>query len=358
MRILLLLSLLAPLSLWATDLSLRYLDEYIIPADLTLDGKKVGGLSSIDYANGRYLMICDDTDAPRYYQAEIAISNNRFQKVNIINTKFLLNTDLSPFKAGLADPEGLRYRADTNAIFWSSEGSVKHQLPPAIYMQTNSTVSSFKLPAMFDISADSGPRHNALFEGLTLAHNGKGIWVSMEGPLIQDGEEANIEHGSLLRVTYFEAISKQATEQFAYYLEPMVNRPEAEKSAFRTTGLVEILQVNATQFLTMERSYTAGIEDGGNNVSIFLIDIAGATDTLKLTSLNSAKVHPAKKTLLLNLDGIKQKLGSKRIDNLEGMTLGPILDSGNPSLLMVSDNNFNLYGQQLSQILLFELNGL
>lgn len=358
MRTLLLLSLLAPLSVLAKDLSLQYLDEYIVPADLTLQGNKVGGLSSIDYANGGYLMICDDTDTPRYYQADIAIENNKIQHVNFGDTKLLLDTNLRPLKKGLVDPEGLRYRADKNAILWSSEGSVKHKIAPAIYMQTNKAVTSFELPAMFDISAKSGPRHNAVFEGLTLAHSGNGIWVSMEEALKQDGEEANIEHGSLLRVSYFDFKSKTATKQFAYYLEPMVNRTEAKKNAFRTTGLVEILQINETQFLTMERSYTAGIEDGGNNVSIFLIDIANTTDTLKVSSLTQEGVRPAIKTLLLDLDDVKQQLGSKRIDNLEGMTLGPRLESGKRSLLMVSDNNFNSFGPQLSQILLFELRGL
>jgi hypothetical protein len=44
-------------------------------------------------------------------------------------------------------------------------------------------------------------------------------------------------------------------------------------------------------------------------------------------------------------------------DNLEGMTYGPRLPSGKPSLLVISDDNFSSFDPpQLNQFLLFELN--
>jgi hypothetical protein len=55
--------------------------------------------------------------------------------------------------------------------------------------------------------------------------------------------------------------------------------------------------------------------------------------------------------LLLNLKQL-----DIRLDNLEGMTLGPRLPDGSQSLLLVSDNNFN--SLQITQLLLFRLKGL
>jgi len=358
MRIYLLLTLLIPFFACANTLSLKFLDEYIIPADLTIEGSKVGGLSSIEYIDGKYLLICDDQSDPRYYQAAIEITHNKIQQVNFEKPKALLNPQLKPFAKGTVDPEGLRVLSDSkygSSIVWSSEGSIRHKRPPAIFMQSKKDVTSFSLPKMFDISENSGPYHNEVFEGLALAHSDKGVWVSMEGALKQDGELATVKHGSMLRISYFDFDSKALANQFAYFLEPIVNRKEAKASAKRNTGLVEILQIDPYRFLTMERSFTSGIANGGNDVRIFVADISKATDTSNFKSLKSNNYQPAKKTLVLDLADVKQQFASKRIDNLEGMTLGPKLANGNQSLLMISDNNFNAHGQQISQILLFEL---
>ncbi|KZN60244.1 hypothetical protein N473_25010 [Pseudoalteromonas luteoviolacea CPMOR-1] len=352
MRNYLFLALLAPFFTYSNTIELSYLDEFIVPADLKVDGDTVGGLSSIEYANGKYLMIADDADKPRYFTASIQISDNKFKSVKVEKSVKLIDKN-NP--SVVADPESLRALPNNGGIAWSSEGSIKYNKAPAVFVQTDAGLTQFELPSMFDINKSSGPRHNAVFEGLTIAPSGKGIWVSMEGPLKQDGKKATIKHGSMLRISYFDFASKQMQKQFAYYLEPMVNRLEAKADAFRTTGLVEILQIDEHQFLTMERSYTAGIPDGGNSVSIFLIDTKDATDTSQLASLKTGHYQAAKKTLVLNMESIKNQLGSKHIDNLEGMTFGPQLSNGNPSLLMVSDNNFNIHGKQLSQILLFEV---
>ncbi|WP_125780149.1 esterase-like activity of phytase family protein [Pseudoalteromonas rubra] len=352
MRSCLFLTLLAPFFANSASMQLEFLDEFIVPADLRVDGDKVGGLSSIEYTDGRYLLIADDSKKPRYFEANIAVKNQKIEQVEFTKSLPLINQKTD---AVVVDPESLRVAPNGKDIIWTSEGSIKYHHAPAIFMQTEQGQVSFTLPEMFNISKASGPRHNAVFEGLTIAHSGQGIWVSAEGALKQDGEESNIKHGSMVRISYFDFASKRMQKQFAYYLEPMVNRPQAKPDAFRTTGLVEILQLNEYQFLTMERSYTSGIADGGNDVSIYLVDMKEATDTSKMASLKQQHFRPASKTLLLDLATVKEKLGSKHIDNLEGMTFGPKLANGNPSLLMVSDDNFNVHGKQLSQVLLFEV---
>ncbi|KZX00394.1 hypothetical protein JL49_11715 [Pseudoalteromonas luteoviolacea] len=341
-----------PFYVYAAPMQLEFLDEYIIPEKLTISGDKVGGLSSIEYVDGKYLLIADDAKNPRYFEASIEIDKHKIRQVKFEKSHTLVSKDS---KLGFVDPESLRAFPSSNNIIWCSEGSVKYQQAPAIYLQSNNKIYPFNLPKMFDISDNSGPRHNAVFEGLTLAHSGQGIWASMEGALKQDGEEATIKHGAMVRISHFDFATKQLDKQFAYYLEPLVKRAEAKPDAFRTTGLVEILQINKHQFLTMERSFTSGLKDGGNSVSIYLIDIEKATDIKTIASLKNQQYQPAKKTLVLDMATIKAKLGSKHIDNLEGMTFGPKLANGNQSLLMVSDNNFNAHGKQLSQILLFEV---
>jgi Esterase-like activity of phytase len=61
-------------------------------------------------------------------------------------------------------------------------------------------------------------------------------------------------------------------------------------------------------------------------------------------------VIPVEKRLVLNFDSLRLPTG---LDNVEGMTLGPVLPNGQQSLVLVSDNNFS--ATQFTQILAFGL---
>jgi len=62
-----------------------------------------------------------------------------------------------------------------------------------------------------------------------------------------------------------------------------------------------------------------------------------------------ADYQPLRKRLLLDLDAA----GLDKVDNLEGMSWGPLLANGHRSLVMVSDDNFS--DDEVTQLLAFEL---
>ena len=64
---------------------------------------------------------------------------------------------------------------------------------------------------------------------------------------------------------------------------------------------------------------------------------------------------PLKKKLLIDFDSFKTNLTDKIIDNIEGITFGPKLANGNKSLILISDDNFQIYGKQLNQFILLEI---
>ena len=183
----------------------------------------------------------------------------------------------------------------------------------------------------------------------------KGFWLAMEGPLKQDGEEPSSSDGAWVRLSYVNFKSKQITQQYVFNVDPIPHEPLASKNAFRTTGIVEVMQYDTSRFIVIERAYTSGLSDGGNRVKLYMLDISNASDVKSVSSLKNQRFIPATKQLLLDMTTIKTQLPSGHIDNIEGITFGPQLKSGNRSLLLVSDNNFNAYGEQLSQILLFEI---
>ena len=97
--------------------------------------------------------------------------------------------------------------------------------------------------------------------------------------------------------------------------------------------------------LVLERAYVQGV---GNSVRLYLADLGAAENIIDRENLADYKPQkPITKTLVADFSqyGI-------HIDNLEGITFGPRLPNGNPTLVLVSDNNFSQ--DQVTQILVFE----
>ena len=348
--------------------NIKFLDEYIIESNMTYKNTTVGGLSSIDYSNGSFYMISDDGGGkrkdilgePRYYKADLKIKNKKIENIDFVSINNLLPKGSNT--QGI-DPESLRIMSQNNQYLWSSEGSVKHNIEPAIYIsnlhqQPQQLSPAFSLPEHFYIKENAGPYVNAAFEGLSLSHDNKGVWVSMEGPLKQDSEEASLNHGAPVRMSYFSFSSKKIERQFTYYLDALPNEEQAKKDAYRTIGVVALLQLSNNRFIVIERAYTSGLKNGGNRVKLYLVDSSQATDTKNLYTLKDEAITIAKKELWLDLTSVKEQFGSKRVTNIEGITFGPKLASGNDSLLLISDDNFSSFGKQINQVLLFEVSGL
>jgi len=96
----------------------------------------------------------------------------------------------------------------------------------------------------------------------------------------------------------------------------------------------------------MERSFSTGRIK--NTIKLFITDLNGATNISQIALSNNKSFIPASKTLLLNMDDL-----GIYIDNIEGMTFGPLLPNGHKTLVFVADNNFS--SEQKSQVLLFEV---
>lgn len=76
--------------------------------------------------------------------------------------------------------------------------------------------------------------------------------------------------------------------------------------------------------------------------------------------LNGVSYKAMSKTLLFNFEDIRQQLskvthGTPKVDNIEGISFGPKLSNGHLSLIVVADNNFSAFGEQLSQFIVFEV---
>lgn len=346
---------------------LKYLHTYTVPFNLQFKETTVGGLSSIDYdeKSDLYYLVCDDRSAinpARYYTAKIKLGQQKIDTVIFTNRFFILDQNgktypgikENPFR--VPDPESMRFIPSSRNLVWSSEGERSFRANdtilnnPAIYLITNAGLGkdSFRLPANLLMSAkEKGPRQNGVLEGMSFTHDFKYLMTNVEEPLYEDGPRAAPErNGAMIRFFEFDTKTKNPTRQYAYELDPVAHRPNPA-NAYYVNGVPEFLYVANNQLLVVERSYSTGRIPC--TIKIFLVDYKQATDVTSIPSLTQKDTYePMKKTLLLNMD----ELGVFT-DNIEGITLGPVLANGNRSVILVSDNNFS--PMQQSQFMLFEL---
>jgi hypothetical protein len=346
---------------------LHLLDEYVIPHNFKYDSTLVGGLSGIDYdvAHDRYFIISDErsfTSPARFYTATIKISNNKIDTLLFTSVHSLKQPDGSLFPSFVQnaqrtpDPESIRYNPKKNRLVWTSEGDRAVRQGKMIYqnpyvyemdLQGNFKDSFVTPPNLHMQPVEKGPRENGVFEGSTFDKDYRFLYVSMEEPVYEDGPTATVDYaGAPIRITKFDTKTYQPVAQYAYPLDALAYAPKPS-TGFYINGVDEILCIGKDRFLVMERSYSTGVLK--NTIKIFMADLAGATDVSTMSGLHLNKTYqPAVKKLLLNLDDL-----NRYIDNVEGMTLGPVLANGHQSLVLIADNNFNAL--EKSQVFLFEI---
>ena len=336
------------------DIRISFLDEYIIDKELQFEGTQIGGLSGIDYKNGKYYLVCDQSSNPRIYKVNIDIRKNVIdtiffeELIRVNKPQELSNTVL--------DLEAIRYDPAADEMIITSEGLIDESRDPGIFRISNNgeILGSFTIPDYFKSSGEQKPRNNGVFEGLSESFDKQAYWVATELPLEEDGAKPKLyPTRSHIRITRFDKNTGEPVRQFPYKLDGISKLPI---NYFAVNGVTEILEYAPEKFLILERAYSAGYGSHGNTVKIFAVDATKASNILEFNSLKGKDYQLAEKSLVFNFRSVKDRLTDEIIDNLEGMCLGPELGNGNQSLIVISDNNFNSYGEQLNQVILLELN--
>ncbi len=344
-------------------LSVEFLGSYTL-ADKTFKGTDVGGLSAITYDRKQdlYYAVSDDRsdhNSARFYTLKIQTDQTALKSVEVQNVTTLTDETGQPFAKGTIDAEGIAL-SPLKSVFISSEGAVKDGIPPFIGefdLQTGQLKRKLKLPESYlpdakGMTQTRGIQDNRGFESLTLNAGASTapsaepfrLFSVVESPLVQDLELPKTKESLLNRFLHYQVLGTRSTliSEHAYPLDP-------KPTGAIDHGLSEFLSIDqGGHFLSLERSF--GLT--GFRIKLFQVETGTASDTSMIETLRGAKVQPARKELLLDLN----QLGV-RLDNLEGMTIGARLPDGSHTLVLVSDDNFNSLGQ-VTQFLLFRLKGL
>ncbi|WP_405952289.1 esterase-like activity of phytase family protein [Streptomyces prunicolor] len=353
---------------------LDFLGERELPYGMSFQGTTVGGLSAISYdaKTGTYYLISDDrsqTGPARFYTARVDFAHGALKGVELTGTHPWLRADGTTFpptstatSTVAPDPEGIAVDPRRGGLVWTSEGEriVPSDGPallgdPWIRRATTTGAYTGQLPLPPQLHMNSqefGPRQNQTLEGVTFTPDGRRIVTAMEDPLYQDGADPTPEHGALTRITVHDANTGLPLAQYAYCLEPLFATPPAGSTD--TNGVSDIVSLGHDRFLVLERASI--YSDNNWKARIYLVDLHGATDVLGRDSLTAASgrpVEPVRKTLVTDLSDVP---GLSRVDNVEGITLGPRLPDGRRTVVLVSDNNFA--ARQITQVVAFAAHGI
>lgn len=353
--------------------SLTYLGQQIVPTTASFRGVPLGGLSSIDYVptTGRYLAICDDRSdrgPARFYELTLDLSKFRRSAdpgeagVGWVDMTTLLDTDGQPFGRNQVDPESLRLDSKRNLVYWANEGqrtSGGMQNPTMRRMHLNGKpAGEFAMPSYYNPSGsagglaagDMGAYNNLAFESVAITPDNKTLWTMAENGLAQDSPPTAVGRGSRARMLSFDLDSGKPGAEYVYEVGP-VPFPPARPGDFATNGVPDMLALSATEFIVLERAFAVGAatpgraaqtqQPTGNTIKLYSIDTRGATDVSGWPTIKGRDVVPVKRTMLLDLSSLTNDDGSVlALDNIEGITFGPVVD-GKRTLILVSDNNFN-----------------
>lgn len=353
--------------------SLTYLGQQIVPTGASFRGLPVGGLSSIDYvpATGHYLAISDDRSdrgPARFYELTLDLAKFRRSAdageagVGWVNMTTILDLDGQPFGRNMVDPESLRLDAKRNLVYWANEGqraSGSFQNPTVRRMTLDGRPSGeFPVPSYYNPSGsasglaagDMGIYNNLAFESIAITPDGKTLWTMAENGLAQDSLTTAVGRGSRARMLSFDLDTGKPGAEYVYDVGP-VPFPPARQGDFATNGVPDMLALSAHEFIVIERAFAVGAMTPGmaahtkqptsNTIKLYRIDTRGATDVAGWPSIKGREVVPVKRTMLLDLSSLKNDDGSVlALDNIEGITFGPLVD-GKRTLILVSDNNFN-----------------
>ena len=229
--------------------------------------------------------------------------------------------------ANTLDFEGIAYTGDALGTLYISEENnpgVREYDP-----NNGSFQQALSIPSVF-----SNRRGNRGFESLSRSADGSVMWTANEEALTVDGDLSTPTTGSTVRLLQFEqnGSSYDPGSQYAYVTEPL----HGGVTSGSRSGLSDLVVLPDGTLLALERSAAVALPPFLS--SIYEVDFAAATDISTSNYAAGLLVDP-------NYTSVgKELLWAGAADggfgvNLEGLALGPRLDSGNWVLFGVSDDS-------------------
>jgi hypothetical protein len=323
----------------------------------------LGSLSGLarDPSSGRYLAVIDDRDPSRVAWLDITVRDGRLsvtpgavtpiRPAPGIDDRAVVDADL---EAIAALPDGTFVALEEGHALASMRGEPDAAVwPPVLFALDHGlqVTRVHALPARFTVGPEAGGvRDNQGFEGLTRTPDGRLI-AGLEQPLhadmptvLRNGRPFGGGRGGPGRLVEF--VDDQGRwvmrREWMYPLDPTSVRAGEEICDDGENGLTELLALDATRLLVLERACLLKLDGVRNTARLYLVDTAGAADVSPGGGVPLASARPVSKRLLVDFDDLIPRWPHElsNLDNFEALAFGPALPDGSRTLIVMSDDNF------------------
>jgi hypothetical protein len=349
--------------------TLTLLDTVIMPTITTPPGGKrdawFGSLSGLarDERSGRYAAAIDDREPSRIAWLDITAKDGHLSVVpgQVIATRpaagiaarTVVAADL---EALVALPGGTWVASEEGHVLASERGLVDAEAwPPVLLVLDDHFVVTdvWPWPERFALGAvHGGVRENQGFEGLTRTPDGRLI-AGLEQPLYGDrpvpmrnGRAFGGGQGGPGRLVELVGESGQwvTRHEWVYPLGRTPVRPGEQICDDGENGLTELLALDATRLIALERACL--LRPGGvrNSAHVYLADTAGADDVSPQSNVPVGSARPVSKRLLVDFNDLISRWPRElaNLDNFEALAFGPPLPDGRRTIIVASDDNFRV----------------
>lgn len=324
-------------------------------AQHVFDKGTLGGVSGLAYdaRAGDWIAVSDSRRTPQWFHLRFRLAPDGVQ-VEVFDTVPAVAP--AHAEAWWSDFEAVALLPNGNLLI-TSEGDVEdgQRVPAALwqYDRRGQYVSSIKLPEKFVPDAAGRParglRDNNGFEGMAVDSASSRLWVVSEVPLWQDDDVAGFERGARSRMLELSTAdgSVRVTRELIYPLEPVGRVPNQPPGATVVDqGVSELTLLPGGVLVALERAFIHEAASGwsANVIRLFRITFDEAEDVSGAASLRDVPAaRPVRKQLLADLSTFASKLDRrlKTLDNFEAAAEGPMTADGRPTLLLMTDDNFN-----------------
>jgi hypothetical protein len=317
----------------------------------------LGGLSGLFYSAPEGLLYAISDDRGRFparlytFAVELGERSLRVEPRSVV-----LLHEPTP-TSSLIEMDGEGIAGVDQSLLVSLEGNAEpaHQRESRIlrFQRDGLLTGQLSVPAAFRPAPPGEPprgtRPNLGIEGLCVSPGGRFLFASSEEALYQDGELTTFEGGTFVRIARWDLERGGDPSEHLYRTDPVA--PRLDGATMLGNGVSEIVALDDSRLLVLERAFVKNAARAVNNVRIYEADLARSGSSAPAPSA----LPVVSRRLVLDLADIVGGFdeGLRELDNFEGMALGPRLPSGNPSLLLVSDDNFS--ASQRTVFLAFEL---
>ena len=299
----------------AEALTVTKVSQVSRPSSSTYGAEQVSGIT---YAGGNLFYAVDDTDNKLY---PLTLEINR-SSGSLASSGITIGTGVT--MVGGNDMEGCAFDPCSGKVWISQETSALiREYDPS----TGALLRNAPVPAI-----QKNYNGNYSLEALTISGDGKTMWTANEEALKVDGQLATNSVGSVVRLTRFtrDFVSDNwiANGEWAYVTQPI----GSVKDSHTRSGVSGLCALPDGTLLVLERRcYNPEGWFPDFEVSVYQVDFTGATDVSSITSLDGVSYTKTTKKKLWSYSH-----GSD-MPNYEGICLGPRLDDGSCTLVLISD---------------------